>query len=157
VNCRDDVLRYVSFLREESGLGMQPPIDLARIYARFQMPTPKRAALPDLQGLLVNPEQGIVLINENDPETRQRFTEGHELVECLFAALPSGKGWAARQTGSFKHNIKERLCNDGAAELLMPQSTFGPRVLALGVSFSAGRQLATEFQVSTTAAPVNDN
>lgn len=150
----DDIFRYVNFLREEAGLGVEPPINLARIYSHFHMPTPERKPLPDLQGLLVNPDRGIVLINENDPETRQRFTEGHELIEYLFSALPSGKGWAARQTGPFKLTVKERLCNEGAAELLMPRVSFEPRVREYGVSFTTGRELASEFQVSTTAALV---
>ncbi len=151
----DDVLRYANFLREEAGLSTDPPIDLRRVYARFGMPTPKRALLPNQQGLLLNPERGIVLIKEDDPEARQRFTEAHELMEYLFSALPSGKGWAARQTGIFKPNIKEQLCNEGAAELLMPRVSFVPRLYRIGISFKAGRELGEDFHVSTTAALVH--
>lgn len=150
----DDALHYVRFLREEAELSDNPPIDLAQIYARFQMPAPKRISLPNLQGMLLDPECGVILINHDDPASRQRFTEGHELMEFLFSALPSGKGWASHQTGVFKHDAKERLCNEGAAELLMPRSTFLQRVLQLGVSFETGRRLAREYEVSTTAALV---
>jgi hypothetical protein len=148
-------MRYVEFLRDESGLGVDPPIELARVYRRFDVPRPKRVPLNNLQGLLVNPEIGLILINESDPAARQRFTEGHELVEFLFNALPAGKGWAARErSGVFKKAVKERLCNEGSAELLMPRSTFAPRVIQRGVSFSTARQLAAEYQVSMTAALV---
>jgi hypothetical protein len=151
----EDVQHYVQFLREESGLGTEPPIDLERVYRRFEVPRPKRVPLPNLQGLLVNPEMGLILINQTDPAMRQRFTEGHELVELLFTALPSGMGWAAReQSGVFKQAAKERLCNEGAAELLMPRSSFAPRVTQQGVAFSTARQLAVEYQVSVTAALV---
>ena len=151
---RDDVLAYVQFLRDESGLESTFPVDLERIYRRFGM-HPRRTPLPDLQGLLLDPELGLVLINESDPIRRQRFTEGHELIEYLFAALPEGKGWAARQrAGAFPQLVKEQLCNEGAAELLMPRADFVPRVCDLGVSYATARHLAAEYHVSVTAALV---
>ncbi len=151
----EDVLAYVQFLRDESGLSTEPPIDLGRIYTRFGVPYPKRAILPNLQGLLINPEYGIILVNQTDPPVRQRFTECHELVELLFAALPSSGGWAARErVGPFKLPLKEQLCNEGAAELLMPRCSFAPRVRQASVSYVTTRQLAHEYQVSITAALV---
>jgi hypothetical protein len=150
----DDVMRYADFLREEAGLTVDPPIDLARIYERFGIPTPERAPLPGQQGLLVNPDSGLILINEDDPDVRQRFSEAHELMEFLFSALPSGRGWAARQAGVFKSSAKENLCNECAAELLMPRATFAPRVFQKGVSYQTARLLASEYQVSVSAALV---
>ena len=152
VQSADGVIRYASFLREEADLTTEPPIDLAKIFDRFGIPAPERAALPCQQGLLVNPDSGLIILNEEDPVLRQRFTEAHELIELLFAALPHGRGWAARQTGPFKHNTKERLCNEGAAELLMPRASFAPRVQHQGVSFQTARNLSSEFEVSMTAA-----
>lgn len=150
----DDVRRYVRFLRDAAGIGCEPPVTLDRIFAQFGIPKPVYAALPDQQGLLLNPNSGSMIINDGDPRVRQRFTEAHELVELLFSALPSGSGWATRRTGGFKHGAKERLCNEGASELLMPEASFVPRLRAAGVSYRAARQLALEFEVSTTAALV---
>jgi hypothetical protein len=150
----DDVMRYVNFLREETDLDIEPPVDLARIYSRFGIPNPKRAPLSNQQALLLNPESGLILVKEDDPAARQRFSEAHELMELLFSALPWGKGWTARQTGIFKSRAKELLCNEGAAELLMPQAAFVPRVRCAGVSYQTACQLALEFRVSTTAALV---
>ena len=150
----DDVISYARYLREESGIAAVPPIDLAKIYARFDIPPPKRTPLPDLQGMLLDPESGLILINEDDLATRQRFTEAHELMEILFTSLPCSKGWAARRIGVFKTEVKERLCNEGAAELLMPYATFAPRVRQAGVSYQTARQLAVEFRISITAALV---
>ncbi len=149
---RDDVLAYVQFLRDESGLDGTLPVDLERIYRRFGI-HPRRTPLPNLQGLLVNPELGLIVINASDPLRRQRFSEGHELLEYLFAALPEGKGWTARQrAGVFPQLVKEQLCNEGAAELLMPRAGFVPRVCDLGVSYAIARHLAAEYNVSVTAA-----
>jgi Zn-dependent peptidase ImmA (M78 family) len=150
----DDVLEYVHFLRSESGLGVDPPIDLARIFTSFQLPHPKYIALPNQQGLLANPETGLILVNADDIRTRQRFTEGHELLELLFSALPRGNGNVTRCGGLFTQAEKEQLCNVGAAELLMPKATFLPRILQKGISFQTGRELAAEYGVSISAALV---
>lgn len=155
VQSEDDVLEYARFLREESGLSSQPPVDLSCIYKRFNIPEPRRVSLPGLQGLLVNPELGMILINSRDIPTRQRFTEGHELMEMLFSVLPTGTGWAARRkVGMFSRSAKEQLCNRGAAELLMPTESFGLRVGQAGVSYETAKALALEYSVSETAALV---
>ena len=150
----DDVMRYVDFLRKNAGIDYEPPVDLNKIYHRFGIPAPEYITLPNQQGLLLDAATGLILIHGEDPRVRQRFTAAHELMELLFASLPSGKGWAARRTGGFREAPKERLCNEGAAELLMPRVSFVPRVSAVGVSYLGARQLAIEFDVSTTAALV---
>lgn len=154
VQSLEDVLAYVQFLREKANLDEHAPADLHAIYAAFGIPTPKRVPLPNQQGLLLLPEVGLILINQDDVETRQRFTEAHELMELLFNALRDGKGWAARQKGPFQHGMKEWLCNRGAADLLMPPTVFEARARADGVSFSAAQKLARAFTVSATAALV---
>lgn len=151
----DDVLKYAHFLRDESALTDEPPINLDRVYERFGIPKPARLSLPDQQGLLLNPEKGLIVINDTDALTRQRFSEAHELIELLFSQLATGNAWAARQHGPFRRPTKERLCNQGAAELLMPKRSFLPRLIRLGVSFNSARILAREYLVSTTAALVN--
>jgi hypothetical protein len=137
-----DVWRYVEFLRQEAGLSEQPPIDLSRIYQHFGMPLPLRAPLVDQQGILVDSETGLILIKEDDPIARQRFTEGHELMELLFDA----QARIAPVTWDESH--KERLCDRGAAELLMPLASFLPKLQELGLSFPTGRSLAKLYQTS---------
>lgn len=149
-----DVSAYVHFLRQQAKLDEFSPANLPVIYEHFGIPTPKRAALPRQQGILLLPEVGLILINEDDIETRQRFTEAHELMELLFNALPDGKGWAVHQKGPFKHGTKEWLCNRGAADLLMPPKVFKSRALEEGVSFNTAQKLARMYGVSPTAALV---
>lgn len=151
----EDVLRYVAFLRAEAGLSDKPPIDLSKIYQHFDMPTPRRADLPGQQGLLLNPETGQFVINQNDVATRQRFTEAHELMELLFGEMPGGGSWAARDNGHFKRGQKEALCNRGAAELLMPRSSYLPFIEEEGVSIATADLLARKYFVSNMAALVN--
>lgn len=148
----EDVEKYARFLRTEAGIDGEPPIDLVVILRRFGVPTPKRVTLPGQQGLLLDPEVGLILIEESDLPTRQRFTEAHELLEMLFAAMPARPDAHGHNVGNFPHWTKERLCDAGAAELLMPVATFLPRVQQLGVSFETARTLAIEYEVSLAAS-----
>lgn len=146
-----DVFQYVDFLRREARLSDEPPVDLSLIYRHFGIPTPIRAPLCDQQGILVDSDTGIILIKEDDPIVRQRFTEGHELMELLFDAQArllgaSKPGWNEQK--------KEQLCDRGAADLLMPQSSFLPLLHELGISLSTGRTLANLYQTSLLATLV---
>jgi hypothetical protein len=152
LKCEDDVFRYVEFLRSESGLGDAPPIDLSCIYQCFGIPTPLRAPLDEQQGILVDSRTGIILIKENDPLVRQRFTEGHELMELLFDAHDQVR--VGGLFPSWSGDRKERLCDQGAADLLMPESSFVPLLLDLGITLAAGRNLATIYQTSLLATLV---
>jgi len=146
------VIRYAEFLRRESSLSDEPPIDLTPIFRRFGISIPKRISLPGQSGLLMNPDHGIIFISSDDPATRQRFSEAHELIELLFAAQSSAPSWSSRGRKLFSDEAKEKLCEEGAAELLMPLSTFVPYVHQWGVSLETGQRLAELYGVSLTAA-----
>ena len=149
---REGVLRYVEFLRQRAGLDGTPPIDLSRIYTSFGMSAPIRADM-SIPGVLANSALGIILINENDPAFRQRFTEAHELIELLFSEIPAFGTSEQGRIGPFKHETKEQLCDEGAAELLMPCASFDP-LFSEGLSFTVARKVAAQFNVSLTAALV---
>ncbi|MEB3293336.1 MAG: ImmA/IrrE family metallo-endopeptidase [Synechococcales bacterium] len=144
-----DVLHYVDFLRESAGLAAQPPTDLDRIYQHFGIPTPLRVALDEQQGILLDSFKGLILIKQADPIARQRFTEGHELMELLFDAQADV---AERlNLAQWDETRKEQLCDAGAAELLMPRSSFQSQVKSLGVSLETAKSLATLYQTSLLA------
>lgn len=153
ISDRSGVIKYAEFLREESGLSDDPPVNLDPIIQRFR-PSLRRVALDGQAGLLLNPDRGLIFINSDDPATRQRFSVAHELMELLFDALTPGSQWSSRGGRLFSDKAKERLCEAGAAELLMPFSTFAPRVTESGVSLEAGKHLAELYDVSLTAALV---
>ncbi len=143
--------QYAEFLRQESGVSDTPPVDTGTIFRRFGI-SPRRVPLHGPSGLLLNPNSGIIFINSDDPFARQRFSEAHELMEYLFAAQSRDTRWAAR--GLFSEKKKEDLCEEGAASLLMPLSTFRPYLHEWGVSLETGKRLAELFNVSLTAALV---
>lgn len=147
-----DVDRYGNFLRQSAQLDDDcPPVSLERIYTSFGIPIPRQAPLQDQQGILVDGDRGLILIKEDDPLVRQRFTEGHELMELLFEAhhqletVQRGEGLQAVD------GYKERLCDRGAAALLMPQHSFQARLKMLSMSLQTGRALAKDYQTSLVA------
>jgi Zn-dependent peptidase ImmA (M78 family) len=145
----EDVYLYVDFLRRSSGLSDEPPIDLSVIYEHFGIPIPIRAPLDEQQGILIDSNTGTILIKEDDPIARQRFTEGHELMELLFDAHSETTTFSR-----WSEQRKESLCDQGAADLLMPRSSFIPRLNDLGISFDTARSLSETYQTSLLATLV---
>ena len=143
---RDSVLRYPQFLRSEAGLTNEPPIHLPAIYRRFGMIEPLRVPLVDQQGILVDGNTGLILIKEDDAIARQRFTEGHELMELLFDAIEQSD-----ESYNWSHDEKERLCDQGAAELLMPRSQFVSQLQEVGISLQSARSLSLLYPTSLMA------
>lgn len=154
----EDVLAYAEFLRREAGLNDKLPVDLNKIFDRFEFPNPKLVPLPGQQGMLVDPSQGLILINSTDPDDRQKFTRAHELVEELFSVLPQGQdlgaGWRLDLPGGFKQSTKEFLCNWTAANLLMPPQYVQEQIEKCGANFECARKIAKDCQVSLSAALV---
>ncbi len=144
-----EVRNYADFLRRSASLSGEPPVDLHGIYNCFGMPVPRRAPLDDQQGILVDSDRGLILIKEDDPLVRQRFTEGHELMELLFdAQYEAGSGLQPEP------DRKEQLCDRGAAELLMPLESFRARLQNLGISIPTAQILAQQYQTSLVATLV---
>ena len=158
VETYEDVLAYAEFLRAEAGLDGVLPVDLQKILTHFQIPEPEPVPLPQQQGLLLDSERGIILINSKDPLKRQKFTTAHELVEMLFAELPQGKdlgrGWWINKPGGFKEGAKEAICNWTAANLLMPIDYVKKEIKTYGVTFECARHVADTCDVSLTSALV---
>ncbi|MBI5933845.1 MAG: ImmA/IrrE family metallo-endopeptidase [Chloroflexi bacterium] len=158
VSSYEDVLAYAEFLRTEAGLNDVLPVDLDRIFDRFEIPGPELVPLSEQQGLLLDHEVGLIIINSNDSEKRQKFTKAHELVEMLFIALPQGMelggGWRIDRPGGFKGLTKESLCNRVAANLLMPPSYIQEQIKEHGVNFECAKLIATTCNVSLSAALV---
>jgi hypothetical protein len=152
VDTIDDIVAYADFLRSESGVDAAPPIDLLRIITRFGMHAPLYAQLHQQQGLIV-PYHGIpqIIINGTDKPTRQRFTQAHELIELLFLELP-GDFRIDRLKSSIFGTKKEKICQIGAANLLMPEESFKFKGYQMGISFQTAELLADEYKVSLIAS-----
>jgi hypothetical protein len=158
INSLQDVLAYADFLRKESGQDSAILVDLSLIFKRFHIPSPIQKPLPGQQGLLLDARNGIVIINSNDPPSRQKFSQAHELVEFLFDSLPNGKdignGWMLKKPGGFTESMKEYLCNRTAANLLMPPVYVTDQINQHGANFDCARIISSECEISLSAALV---
>lgn len=144
----DDVISYADFLREAAGLSDQPPIDLTRIFDYFGIKS-RQAPLVDQQGTS-DGRLGFMLIKDDDPATRQRFSEAHELIEFLFHHYKNLPEWGHSYFAT--HNTtKEKLCQKGASALLMPRSSFVPAMLKNEFSFEGASNLAGIYETSLLA------
>jgi IrrE N-terminal-like domain len=120
----EDLMRaYARYLLNASG-GYQFPVELDKVRRHFHLPVPKAAALPGQRGFSTSDLQ--IFLNASDPRTVQQFTLAHELMEYLFFALGSGKAeaWISDTLFDRLTERKERLCDIGAAELIMPMDLF---------------------------------
>lgn len=141
---------------------------LFREYARYLLRTSNAYALPVQLDLIRNrhgfqrhivsiPQRGfllgdIIFIKGDDTLSVQRFTEAHEMMESLVTALNSEMLSRIDIYGREKFkNEKELWCEQGAAELLMPEELFFPMAEQQGITFAAARRLAGHCQTSLTA------
>lgn len=159
-------LTATDFLRSHDGI---ISLSLFQDFARYLLDTAGACEFPVSLNLIrqkhnfsrkpspFNDKRGFlfgsaIFINYDDPTSVQRFTEAHELMESLVVALRTEK--PSRIPGNFQPQFerdKENWCERGAAELLMPTSTFFPLVAKHGISLNTGRKLAGLYQTSLTA------
>ena len=143
------IVAYAQYLLRESN-AYQIPVWLGRIIKRFRLKSYK-ARLAGSRGL-TTPDLDI-FVNVDDANTVQRFSVAHELIEILFIGLKDeGCSWMAEAMFAELRRSKERLCELGAAELLMPMALFKPLVQREGVSITAAENLANLCRASLTAA-----
>ncbi len=95
---------------------------------------------------------GLIVLNAAKPPKRRRYSVAHEVVHTLFAdyeaeVIRSGALW--RSDG--EDDELEVLCQIGAAELLLPEFAFRPRLQSLGLSLETALQLEVEYDASTEA------
>ena len=104
--------------------------------------------------LVVQKKPPRIEIRRDDSPQRTRFTIAHEIAHLCFLEnvplFPKERGdLAMSNRGSLR---EERLCDQIAAELLMPRLRFERTGRAFAPSFDALRQLQLTFGVSLTAA-----
>ena len=83
-------------------------------------------------------------LQKNTPHVRRRFTMAHEACHTFFYEFAPELKFRAHETDS----TEERLCNWGAAALLIPSASLRKRSATIGVCLDSLQQLAHEFAVS---------
>jgi len=146
------VERYADFLLEAVDYSGLSPVDVRAICDHFGI-THSDSELPERTEGTSDGQLGMILVNQDRPEVRRRFTRGHELVELLFSALMespvSDEVWH-HLTG----NHKESLCNQGAAFILMPNRLVSNHLQQFEVTIESAYHLAEKFQTSLLASMI---
>lgn len=147
------VRAYGDYLRRESGQTGELPVDIKAICNHFSLNVRsgkfKNSAL-DIDGVNLA-ELGIILYEESDARTRQRYTQAHELMECLIIALRGNQYPLSVESYLIESAKKEKLCNWGASLLLMPPKPFKHQVSTLGLGIKAAEQIGSVFKTSRLA------
>lgn len=149
----NDVIAYSEFLRGEAGVSSNPPIDINKIMQHFGLPFPQSIPLPQQDGLFVQ-RNGVpqIIINSESNESRQKFSIAHELMEILFNEIQDVTLLNGETRSIFSKDGKERICQKGAAFLLMPEDSYRKMAYKIGLSSHSAEILATVFDVSLMAA-----
>ena len=146
--------RYAQFLREESGVGHDPPIDLGKIHRHFGINYSEAPLEPGTDGASSEVIGWIGVNSQVRAQTRRRFTVAHELVELLVAVLqelPIEDSLWFRLKGA----EKEALCNSGAASLLIPPESLPVNGQYPGFSVTSIRSLTQRYGASFLATAIS--
>lgn len=136
--------------------GMEPPIDVRRLADRRRIRVVDKKI--DVDGLIFREggEGYVVYLNTHRPEGRQRFTLAHEIAHTFFfdAERPSADFGTANHGGERRdvEPEEERLCDYGAARILMPRKPIMALLKKWGPSAHFVIQVARAFKVSIRAS-----
>ena len=132
---------------------LQVPVALEPLAARRGI---TRIEVVDLEGdgqiLETAPGAFTVRLNSHHSEERRRFTLAHEIGHTLFFALEHDRRSSGGSDSVEPDRGVEALCNEAAAEILMPYVKARDMVQRLGAGISTIMRLKHDFQVSLEAA-----
>jgi len=114
------------------------------------------AILPQLR------DGDIIKVNASHPPVRQDFSCAHELGRTVLSELKLEACLEEVEFRTFnlqadriaRAKARERLCDDAAAELLMPEMVFSKYLSGFGVSINSIERLASIFRVAIQAAAI---
>jgi hypothetical protein len=95
----------------------------------------------------------VLRVNKSRPESRQRFSIGHEIGHTLFPEyhLSVRCRKAVERNWADDDDLLETLCDVAASELMFPDPWFGERLRSLDISSVNIAQLATDYAASRDA------
>ena len=137
-----------------------PPFDMEALASYRGYSVKTVSGFSTRQDALITP--GVIAVNEQKPPRRRRYSVAHEIVHTLFPDYED----ELRRAGSFGRDESrataaridpreaelERLCQLGAAELLMPRFAFEPELRARGLSLPTILALSELFDTSVEAS-----
>lgn len=149
IKARNVVSQYHQLLAES------PPFNMRAVASTFGLhwsdDDPRYSADSE-----ISPESDgrvVLRVNKSRPETRQRFSIGHEIGHTLFPeyelAVQCRK--ATDRTWADPNDLIETLCDTAASELLFPTPWFSDRILEIPFCAAAIATLADDYKASREA------
>jgi Zn-dependent peptidase ImmA (M78 family) len=115
--------------------------------------------LGEIDALLIGQPDGyIIKVDKKHSPVRKNFSCAHEIAHTFLHEL-NRPIETVRDEYRFTSSVvankdSERLCQEAAAELLMPQDIFRRHLESFGVSINSVERLAQVFEVSIQAAAI---
>ena len=135
-----------------------PPYSVVELAALQGIKSIEKADLGKMDAVLLRQPDGyVVKVNSNHHPFRQNFSCAHEIAHILLHDIEK------RSTDSPEFRVldlnigrvaRERLCDEAAAELLMPAPTFRTYLSRFGCSVNALEWLSPTFGVSIPAIAI---
>ncbi len=133
----------------------QPPVDIEKVALAVGITEIRRAKLGPTSGSLIRSgRRAVVVLNEEQSLTRQRFTLAHEIGHFVFHSDHADRGgrWDRRPKSSLEMVLEERECDGLAAELLMPAEDFLDCIVRDAPDICHIESVAKAFEVSVESA-----
>jgi len=131
-----------------------PPYDPVMIAEHLGIPVTFAKTPPGCDAMLVPTGRGFQILC--DPSVRSRgrirFSIAHELAHTFFDE--ASRDWNRRSSAGVDERALERLCDHGAAAIVMPRRAFRACMDAEGERAPSVSALALRFAVSREAAAV---
>lgn len=149
--------RSLSAIREEFRLEALPcQVDLENLARRWGVTSIEEREIGSEAMLLPNRNGYSIVLKKADRPSRlarQRFSFAHELGHLLLQKSQQA-GIALKYRGHGHSNAEERLCDQIAAEILMPRLAFQEDAWIGGWSLRNLRNLARKYDTSDTATAI---
>ncbi len=133
------------------------PVPLSRLLATLGARAEKMP-LPTAGKLRIDDRGYLICVRANTPWRRARFTEAHELGHVLLCESLKDRPATLRALQEPAHwDAVERLCDQAAAELLMPSEDFHRQLDGKEISKGLLVELRKRYGVSWTALALRFN
>jgi hypothetical protein len=135
---------------------LQRPVDLEALAKKWGVTSVEKQPIAS-EAMLLPGNNGykIVLKEVKEPArlVRQRFSFAHELGHLLLelSGGPKHSNLATKHRGMYRQNEEERLCDQIAAEILMPRLVFEEDGRQAGWSLKSLRALSARYESSMPA------
>ena len=131
----------------------EPPVDLDCVARHQGVHAIEEVSMGTLFGSTTRTEHGFDITLSDSQPYRRRFTLAHEIAHTILDSKRSALGPVGMRKPDTYNRI-ERRCDRLAAELLMPNHMFQPRVLKAPASIQTIKDLAELFDASIESAAV---